>query len=276
MPPVDWHAAIHYAQLVNIAYTVQPADPYTDVAKEAIRVAGYEFVEPIYGNELATDVSPHQGESVTYGYLARSIAGELVAVVRGTQTLLEWVHDAAFLFVPNPIHAGGGLTEDGFTAIYRSLRAGEDPNSPAAISAIAAIVGAGGISRVTVTGHSLGAALATLLGLDVALNSGVSKTVVYTFASPRVGELYFRHTYDSMLQGYRIHHRSDIVPQTPTFPYEHVGNDLELVAPFEAVNPDVGCWHNLDTYIWLMDREAGGNTLKVNGNCRGPKYPGPA
>lgn len=276
MPAIDWKAAVHYAQLVNIAYSVAPDQPYTDAAKAAIRDAGYEFIDPIYGNELATDVDPHLGETVTYGYLARSAAGELVAVIRGTKTILEWLHDAAFLFVPNPIHSGGGLTEDGFTAIYRSLRSGADPNSAAVISALTSLVGAGGVSLVTVTGHSLGAALATLLALDVALNSGAKNLSVYTYASPRVGELFFHHTYDSVAPDtYRIHNRPDIVPQVPVFPYEHVGNDIELVPPFDSICRTLECWHSLDTYLWLMDQEAGGDTLKVDADCQGPAYPGP-
>ncbi|MGA9668701.1 MAG: hypothetical protein WBQ94_05800, partial [Terracidiphilus sp.] len=212
------------------------------------------------------------------GYLASSTAGELVAIVRGTQTLLEWLHDFSFLFVPNPIHAGGGLTEDGFTAIYRSMRAGADPNSPSVISAIANLVRAGGISNITVTGHSLGAALATLLALDVGLNSGVGGkgTSAYTFASPRVGELFFQHTYDSVVPNtYRVYNRTDVVPQTPTYPYEHIGNDVELVSPMNSVQANLLCWHSIDTYLWLMDREAGGNTLKVDQQCQGCAYPGP-
>jgi hypothetical protein len=278
MPAVDWNAAIRYAQLVNIAYTVAPAAPYTADTIAAIAQAGYTFVEALYGNELATDVSPHTGETVTYGFLATSAAGELVAAIRGTETIMEWLHDFAFLFVPDPIHAGGGLTEDGFTAIYRSLRAGADPNSPSAIAAITNMVGTQGVSSITVTGHSLGAALATLLALDAGLNSGIggSGITVYTFASPRVGELFFQHTYNSVVPDtYRIYNRPDIVPQAPPFPYQDVGNALELVPPFNSVNATLACWHSLDTYLWLMDKEAGGNTLKVDADCRGPAYPGP-
>jgi Lipase (class 3) len=278
MAAVDWKAAIRYAQLVGIAYSVEPGGAYTPAAIAAITQAGYTFIDALYGNELATDVSPHTGETVTYGFLASSGSGELVAVIRGTDTLLEWLHDFSFLFVPNPIHAGGGLTEDGFTAIYRSLRAGADPNSPSAITAIANLVGSNGISSATITGHSLGAALATLLALDVGLNSGLGgqSTTSYTFASPRVGELFFQHTYDSVVPDtYRICNRQDLVPQTPLFPYEHVGNELELVPPFNSINATLACWHSLDTYLWLMDQESGGDTLKVDQGCQGSAYPGP-
>jgi hypothetical protein len=276
MPAIDWKVAVHYAQLVNIAYSVAPNADYTDDTKAAIQAAGYRFVEALYGNELATDVDPHLGQTVTYGFLAQSPEGELVAAIRGTETILEWLHDAAFLFVPNPIHAGGGLTEDGFTAIYRSLRAGKDPNSPAAISAITGLVGGGDAKALTVTGHSLGAALATLLALDVALNSGTKQLSVYTFASPRVGELFFQHTYDGVAPDtYRVHSRPDLVPEVPIFPYVHVGNDIELVPPYNSINRTLECWHSIDTYLWLMDQKAGGDTQKVKPGCQGPAYPGP-
>jgi hypothetical protein len=276
MAAVDWKAAIRYAQLVTIAYSVEPNASYTDATIAAIGQAGYTFVDALYGNELATDISPHTGETVTYGYVARSASGEMVVAIRGTQTIDEWLHDFSFLFVPNPIHAGGGMTEDGFTAIYRSLRLGADPNSPSAIAAIATLVGAGGISTITVTGHSLGAALATLLTLDVGLNSGVARTTSYTFASPRVGEMFFEHTYDSVVPDtYRICNRPDLVPQTPPFPYEHVGNDLELVPPYNSISANLACWHSIDTYLWLMDQQSGGNTLKVDVQCQGSAYAGP-
>ncbi len=276
MPAINWKLAICYAELVGIAYKVAPSQPYTDDIKAQIKAAGYDFVLPIYGYELATDASPHTGEVVTFGYIAKSPSGELVVAIRGTVTILEWIHDAAFLFVPNPIHAGGGLVEDGFTAIYRSLRAGDDPNSPTVIDTITALVGAGGISRVTITGHSLGAAIATLLALDAGLNSGCKSVASYTYASPRVGEMMFQHIYDSIVPNtFRIHHRPDVVPKVPFFPFDHVGLDLEVLSPFDTVKTDLACWHSLDTYIWLMDRESGGNTRKVDVQCQGPQYPGP-
>lgn len=276
MAIVDWSAAIRYAQLVNIAYGVDPGGHYDEDAKAKIEQAGYVFIEAIYGSELATDFDPHLGQSVTYGFLAKSESGELVVAIRGTEGILEWIHDAAFLFVPDPIHAGGGMTEDGFTTIYESLRVGRANNAPTPIAAIQTKVSAGGIGKIVVTGHSLGAALATLLGLAVGLKGGVKDREVYTFASPRVGTIFFHHTYDSVMpKTYRIHNRPDVVPMLPLFPYEHVGTGVELLPPFLSLDWNAKCWHSLDTYLWLMDRASGGATLAVDAGCRGLKYPGP-
>ena len=281
MPAVDWKAAIRYAQLVNIAYSVAPAAPYTPGAIAAITQAGFTFVEALYGNELATDISPHSGETVTYGFLATSAAGELIAAIRGTETIEEWLHDFAFLFVPNPIHAGGGLTEDGFTAIYRSLRAGADPNTPTAIAAITNLVSTSGASSITVTGHSLGAALATLLALDAGLNSGIgsSGTTVYTFASPRTGDHFFAGSFNATIpESYRIYNRTDLVPQLPPIlplPYEHTNTPFELVAPMGAIQNNLACAHDLKTYLWLMGQQVGANPYSAAAACLGSSYPGP-
>lgn len=276
MATVDWSAAIAYAELVKIAYGVAPGAVYDAGTTGKIGQAGYQFIEAIYGSELATDVDPHFGQTVTYGFLGRSARRELVVAIRGTDTILEWIHDAAFLLVPDPIPAGGGMTEDGFTTIYESLRVGQSTHAPTPIEAIQSEVKAGGIERIVVAGHSLGAALATLLGLDVGLNSGVKDREVYTFASPRVGNHHFKLSYEAVMsQTFRIHNRPDLVPKLPVIFYEHVGTGVELIPPFRSIEWRLTCFHELDTYLWLMNREVGGNTLGVAQDCQGPRYPGP-
>jgi len=93
------------------------------------------------------------GETVTYGFLEVSTAGELVAIIRGTDSIFDWLHDAAFLMVHNPIHSGAGFTEDGFTAIYKSLRVGRDPNSVSAVGSVRAYLHAGQAKAVATLGH---------------------------------------------------------------------------------------------------------------------------
>jgi len=143
MAGIDWNAAILYARLVEVAESVAPPDEYSQTNIAAIQELGYTYLDTFYGNELATDISPHVGETVTYGFLALSPSGELVAAVRGTDTIWEWIHDAAFLLVTNPIRVGVGMTEDGFTAIYKSLRVGRADGSPTVAAAIGQYVQAG-------------------------------------------------------------------------------------------------------------------------------------
>lgn len=284
MSLVNWKIAIGYARLVQIAESVDPQDEYSADDKAAIAALGYTFLDTLYGNELSTDVDPHLGESVTYGFLAVSnapgaVEKELVAIVRGTDTVDEWLHDFSFLMVPNPIHSGAGLTEDGFTGIYRSLGVGRTVNSLTAVQAIGAYLHADRADTVTVAGHSLGGALATLLTLDVALNTPERTPVLYSFASPRVGDHQFAGFFDAVIpESYRVYNRADLVPNLPPvfpLPFEHTNTPLPLVAPMGAIQATIACAHHLTTYLWLMEQQVDPSSTEfpVDLDCRGPRYP---
>jgi lipase (class 3) len=273
MLPIDWNVAIKYAKLVLLAESIPPAGD-DNALKLAITNAGYTYVDTLYGNELATDINPHTGEIVSYGFLALSPTNELVAVIRGTSTVLEWVHDASFLMVPSPINGLTGLTEDGFTAIYKGLRTDKAAGSTTAVAAIKAQLTAGGAKTVTVCGHSLGGALATLLIADVAVNTPCKMPVGYTYASPRTGDHIFAATFNAAVPyNYRIANRQDLVPQLPPFlplPYEHVNTKYELNPPFGKIKPNLLCMHHLTTYVWLMEQLSGTSTDPLNPECVGP------
>jgi hypothetical protein len=282
MAEIDWNAAILYARLVAVAESVQPASDYSQANIGAIQQLGYAYLATLYGNELATDISPHAGETVTYGFLALSQNGELVAVVRGTDTIWEWVHDAEFLLVTNPIRDGLGMTEDGFTAIYKSLRIGRASGTATAVASIGQSFKSGQAKSVTVTGHSLGGALATLLTVDVALTTGYRTPVAYTFASPRAGDHLLSASFNAAVpESYRIYNRCDLVPNLPPLLpllYEHTNTAYELVPPKDAIDGSVVCAHQLTTYLWLLGRQANESTnvYPVGITCRGGAYAGPA
>jgi len=76
--------------------------------------------------------------------------------------------------------------------------------------------------KIWFTGHSLGAALATLSAGRYSSAQGV-----YTFGSPRVGNEVFKENFDAKI--YRIVNNNDIVPQVPPRgKYVHVG-ELKLL-----------------------------------------------
>jgi hypothetical protein len=272
MLPINWNAAIQYAGLVKIAYAVPPSGDYGQAEKDQIKTAGYTFLQTVFGDDLATDADPHLGDVVSFGFLAVSPAKELVAVIRGTDTILEWLHDASFLMVPSPITGGHGYTEDGFTAVYRSLRIGEPDSTLSAKESIKSYLDAGVAGSVTVCGHSLGGALATLLTLDVGLNTSCRSPTSYTYASPRTGDHLFAGAYNAAIPStYRIANRQDLVPKLPPIvplPYEHVNTVYELNPALNAVNPTIACMHSLTTYLWLMGQLAGNNTLALDPACR--------
>jgi len=271
MPPIDWNIAIKYAGLVKIAESVAPSASNGQSQVAAIQAAGYTYLQSLYADDLATDIDPHIGEIVSFGFLAVSDSKELVVAIRGTDTILEWLHDGSFLMVRSPVAGGGGLTEDGFSAVYRSLRSGMATGTLSARDLIKNYLDKGTATTVTVCGHSLGGALATLLSLDLTLNTSCKAPTVYTYASPRVGDHLFAGSYNAAISNsYRIANRQDLVPKLPSIlplPYEHVNTQYELNCPPNAVAPTIPCMHHLTTYLWMMRQLAGGNANPLDGDC---------
>lgn len=268
----DWKAAIHYAKLQQVASSVAPSGGYDPAHIGQIAALGYKFVQPIYGYELASEINPHAGEVVTFGFLAISDSKELVVAIRGTGTIFEWAHDSQFLMVPCPIKGGHGYTEDGFTCVYRSLSIGKVKESPSPLASICHFLDTGEAKSVTICGHSLGAALATLLTMDVAQNSSCHTPGAYLFASPRVGDHIFTHAYNTLVTAsHRIVNRFDLVPKLPPIlplPYDHVDTRFELVPPSNTIRPDLGCMHHLTTYLWLMSQNIGSGGYPLDEDCR--------
>ena len=74
------------------------------------------------------------------------------------------------------------------------------------------------------TGHSLGGALATLCALDVQYNFPDKQVSCYTFGSPKVGNSYFKDSFNKRVpQTYRFVNSADTVPALPPGGFEHVG-----------------------------------------------------
>jgi hypothetical protein len=271
MLPINWNTAIQYAVLVKIAESVNPTGSYGPNEIGAIKNAGYAFLQTLHGDDLATDIDAHLGDVVTFGFLAVSPAQELVAVIRGTDTILEWLHDASYLMVSSPIAGSHGFTEDGFTAVYRSLRIGPANGSQSAKDSIKSYLDTGAAASVTVCGHSLGGALATLLTLDVGLNTSCHAPTAYTYASPRTGDHIFAGSFNASIPScYRIANRQDLVPKLPPIlplPYEHVNTQSELNPPPDAIASTIPCMHHLTTYLWLIGQLAGTNAYPIDADC---------
>jgi hypothetical protein len=113
------------------------------------------------------------------------------------------------------------------------------------------------------TGHSLGAALATLAALDVTrvledrgiplsqrARNGV-RIRMYNFGSPRVGNGVFARTFNTLVpDAYRIVNDADVVarmPRTLSFDYHHVGSTVLV---------------NADGKLWIEGQSPGRDPLK--------------
>jgi pimeloyl-ACP methyl ester carboxylesterase len=161
--------------------------------------------------------------------------------------------------------------------MYTSLRTGAAAGSPPVVKALATLPFPRPASSLTVCGHSLGAALATLLALDVAANTIFKDPTVYTYASPRTGDPAFASTYDQVVKNsFRIANRLDLVPKLPLPPfYEHVAELFELnpiqllpLPPKIMVKPTITCEHLPNSYLHLLSVVSGGPILPLDPTCQ--------
>ena len=109
-------------------HRIQP-DSLTPDPAPALAAAGWAVVGYVTGKDVLFAQGPLRlGDQTTYyGYLARRGGNEFVAVIRGTDGLIEWIEDGRFVPIPYapklvlPSGQGSVSVEQGFWNIYASL-----------------------------------------------------------------------------------------------------------------------------------------------------------
>jgi hypothetical protein len=280
---MDLNSAIQFGQVIDAAYAVPPEN-LANRAGEIIQAgllggeSAFEVITTIYANDLATDMNPLRGsKAVSIGFILQAATGAAVIALRGTEGILEWIQDARFLSVPCPFLPGAGNTEDGFTAMYQSLAVSLNAGGSSVTKSLPGLPWKRPVTTVTICGHSLGGALATLLAADLAANAGgpFKVVTVYTYASPKKGDPLFVSTYNHLVPDTsRIANRLDLVPKLPLPPlYDHVLGLYELnpiilgIPPIVLVKCDIPCEHFLNSYLHLLSGLAGGKVLPLDAQC---------
>ncbi len=98
---------------------------------------------------------------------------------------------------------------------------------------------------IYLTGHSLGAALATLMTAGC-LENAIEPSGVYLFGAPRVGDWRFCKALDQLIgtRAFRIVNNNDIVTRIPPaflFGYRHVGQFIYITSDGQVIHgPDSG------------------------------------
>ncbi|XP_062185556.1 phospholipase A1-II 3-like [Phragmites australis] len=225
-------------------------------------------------------------ESNWMGYVAVATDGgaaalgrrDIVVAWRGTKRAVEWASDLDITLVPatGVIGSGPGWSQPsvhrGFLSMYKSKNSTSRFNKQSAreqvLAEIRRLLGAykGENCSITLTGHSLGAALSTLSAIDIVTNgfnvrasSPSNDTVPVTaivFGSPRVGDEQFKKAFESApgAKLLRVRNAPDIVPTVlPSAFYKDVGVELlvdTLKSPYlKKPGPGPAAWHNLECYL---------------------------
>lgn len=197
------------------------------------------------GEAITTVVKVKKEVPVYYGFVLSS-ATEHIIVFRGTQTNVEWLNNITAIQTDYTDPISGkyyGKIHEGFIKNYlritnplpRDLAKTLDPQLPCYI-----------------TGHSLGASVAILAALDIALNVPqlAPQIRLYTYASPRVGDTTFATLHSQTIpNSYRVLNLADAIPLLPPTKlgksvYVHVGEAWSFLSQEGDFMPN----HVVDTY----------------------------
>jgi hypothetical protein len=195
------------AEMSRLAYAPR------DIAETSLATIGFSIARWL-GGERAAERAATRG---TDGFVATSRDGTLIVVAfRGTEA--DKPEDLlADLFTQPSSWEGRGKVHTGFLRAYQPVR-----------SAVAAALDARSSGALLITGHSLGAGVATLAAAEHAAR----QPTLITFGSPRVGD----HAFAALFAGVTVHRVvgcCDVVTRIPPeqFDLDHVRPLLAELAP---------------------------------------------
>ncbi|XP_038708058.1 phospholipase A(1) DAD1, chloroplastic-like [Tripterygium wilfordii] len=153
--------------------------------------------------------------------IARLGRRDVVIAFRGTATCLEWLENLRATL--SPVHSGkpGPMVESGFLSLYYSGNSTSLSLRDMVREEIKRLLQSYGGEplSLTITGHSLGAALATLAAYDIkkAFKRAPLVTVI-SFGGPRVGNRSFRRQLEKHgTKVLRIVNDDDLITKIPGF-----------------------------------------------------------
>ncbi|KAK1374873.1 Lipase, class 3 [Heracleum sosnowskyi] len=289
-----------------------PGDRHVAVPDRAYRVTKNLYATssvglPKWVDNVAPDLGWMTQRSSCVGYVAvcedqREIARmgrrDIVIALRGTSTCLEWAENMRDLLVQMPDQENKGEAKEvqsiskvecGFLSLFKTAGAQMPSLSESVVSEIHRLVEMykGETLSITVTGHSLGAALALLVADELSSSApNMPPVAVFSFGGPRVGNKGFANRLNKKnVKVLRIVNSQDVITRVPgmfvseeldkklrdssvaanvlnvldnnmPWAYSHVGTELRVdtkMSPFLKPDADVACCHDLEAYLHLVD-----------------------
>ncbi|KAF7842913.1 phospholipase A1-Igamma1, chloroplastic-like [Senna tora] len=206
---------------------------------------------------------------------------DILVAWRGTVAPCEWYED--FQRRLDPIGQKEAKVEHGFLSIYTSksdtTRYNKTSASEQVMKEVTKLVKfykeKGEEVSLTITGHSLGGALALLNAYEAASTIPDLPVSVISFGAPRVGNFAFKDELDQLgVKTLRVVVKQDLVPRMPglvfnealqvfdeitgtlEWVYTHVGAELKLdvhSSPYLKKGINLIGFHSLETYLHLVD-----------------------
>ncbi|KAL8403972.1 hypothetical protein RB594_009016 [Gaeumannomyces avenae] len=189
-----------YAAAAFCNYEAEPNSPVT---------CGGDACPAVMANGAKILLSLDRNTSTnTAGYIAVDDVKKIIVLVfRGSVTARDWITDLTIGFTSCE-YASNCKIHTGFNTGWRQV-------SAQVLPALAAAKRATGY-RVVVTGHSLGAAIATVAGAAIRAAGIEPAADIYTYGSPRVGNAVLADFITAQPGAeYRLTHENDAVPRLP-------------------------------------------------------------
>ncbi|CAL5355856.1 hypothetical protein CsSME_00044630 [Camellia sinensis var. sinensis] len=308
---------VRYGEFIQAAYHCFNSNPAMSADEApfpryvALPDRSYQLTKNLYATSSiglpgwVDDVAPDLGwmtqRTSWVGYVAvcddqREIARmgrrDIVIALRGTATCLEWAENMRDLLVQipgqNDSTRGQPKVECGFLSLYKTCGAQVPSLAESVVAEIQRLMDLykGETLSITVTGHSLGAALALLVADELSTCAPeVPPVAVFSFGGPRVGNRGFADRINSKnVKVLRIVNSQDMITKVPgvfvsegldrtlrnssaagvldaldshmPWAYSHVGTELRVdtkMSPYLKPNADVACCHDLEAYLHLVD-----------------------
>ncbi|XVF51828.1 hypothetical protein PTKIN_Ptkin04bG0215600 [Pterospermum kingtungense] len=221
---------------------------------------------------------------------------DIVIALRGTATCLEWAENVRAQLVPIPgSDDPTQKVECGFLSLHKTPGAHVPSLAESVVAEVQRLIEMykGETLSITITGHSLGAALSLLVADEISSCAPhVPPIAVFSFGGPRVGNKGFvERLNEKNVKVLRIVNNQDVITRVPgvffgegsekqqqnqqeeqksasfrrvfsmidnnnPLAYTHVGTELRVdtkMSPFLKPNADVACCHDLEAYLHLVD-----------------------
>ncbi|XP_010258763.1 PREDICTED: phospholipase A1-Ibeta2, chloroplastic [Nelumbo nucifera] len=210
---------------------------------------------------------------------------DILVSLRGTSTCLEWAENFRGLLVQVPgddsdSEDSGSSShgpsppkvEQGFWSLYKTSGTDVPSLAESVVEEVRRLmeVYKGESLSITVTGHSLGAALALLAADELSTCApSMPPIAVFSFGSPRVGNRGFANRIRNKgVRVLRVVNSQDVITKVPGMPvvgeglentplsYSDIGTELRVdskMSPYLKPNADVACCHDLEAYLHLVD-----------------------
>ena len=170
-------------------------------------------------NEIADE------ESDTRGFIGvHPLQQKIYVVFRGSTSIINWIEDMdAFQVEYHDSRCNHCKVHDGFYYAEQSVIADVERDVKKLLDEYPSF-------QVVVTGHSLGAALASLAALDLQ-RSGIDGVTLINFGSPRFGNVHLAEFASEKLRHrYRVTHSQDPAPHCPFHEdFTHISGKMTII-----------------------------------------------